>query len=111
MPAPIFLGPPPLPFAHQGGGREHTENSWEAFEHARSLGYPYLETDVQTSSDGVVFCMHDPTLDRTTNGHGKAAEQPWANKLTDTKKIKNNKHKIVDYMIITLTMGISFPCR
>ena len=74
----MFLGPPPLPFAHQGGGLEHTENSWEAFEHASALGYPYLETYVQTSSDGVVFCLHDPTLDRTTSGRGKASEQPWS---------------------------------
>jgi len=78
MPVATFLDAPPLPFAHQGGGLEHTENSWEAFEHALALGYPILETDVQTSSDGVAFCMHDPTLDRTTNGRGQAHQQPWA---------------------------------
>lgn len=78
MPPPTFLSPPPVGFAHQGGGNEHTENSWEALEHAIGMGYAYLETDVQTSSDGVVFCMHDPTLDRTTDGSGPAATTPWA---------------------------------
>ena len=78
MPPATFLSSPPLAFAHQGGGLEHTENSWEAFELAVSLGYPYLETDIQSSSDGVAFCMHDPTLDRTTNGSGPAKDQPWS---------------------------------
>ncbi len=77
MAPPTYLTPPPSAFAHQGGGREFTENSWEAFEHAVGLGYLHLETDVQTSSDGVVFCMHDPTLDRTTNGRGAAKDMPW----------------------------------
>lgn len=74
-----FLGSPPLAFAHQGGGNERTENSWEAFELAvETLGYRYLETDVQTTSDGVVICMHDPTFDRTTNGKGPAVAMPWS---------------------------------
>ena len=78
MPPTTFLTPPPLAFAHQGGGREHTENSWEAFESTVALGFGYLETDIHTSSDGVAFCLHDDTLDRTTNGTGPAKEQPWA---------------------------------
>jgi len=77
MSASTFLGAPPLAFAHQGGGKEHTENSWEAFEAAVALGYRYLETDVQASSDGVSFCMHDPDLDRTTNGSGPAVSRSW----------------------------------
>lgn len=74
-----FLGTPPVAFAHQGGGLEHTENSWDAFEFAvEQLGYAYLETDVQSTSDGVVICMHDPTFDRTTNGKGPATGLPWS---------------------------------
>jgi len=44
----------------------------EAFGGAVDLGYSWLETDVHTSSDGVVVCLHDDTLDRTTNGGGQA---------------------------------------
>ena len=40
------------------------------------LGYRYIETDVQVTSDGVVVVFHDDTLDRTTNGSG--AVRDWA---------------------------------
>ncbi len=36
-----------------------------------------FECDAKLSSDGVVFLLHDATLDRTTNGQGTAGERPW----------------------------------
>jgi len=36
-----------------------------AFEHAVSLGYRHLETDVHLSADGVLMAFHDPDLSRT----------------------------------------------
>ena len=42
----------------------------EAFEEAIGLGYSHLETDLHVTQDGVVVCIHDETLDRTTNGSG-----------------------------------------
>jgi glycerophosphoryl diester phosphodiesterase len=36
-----------------------------------------LEIDVQKSSDGVLFLLHDDRLDRTTTGTGAAMEQRW----------------------------------
>ena len=41
-----------------------------AFESAVSLGVEHLETDVHVSADGVVHCIHDHTVDRTTDGSG-----------------------------------------
>lgn len=41
-----------------------------AFEGATELGYRHLETDLHVTADGVVVCIHDPTVDRTTNGRG-----------------------------------------
>ena len=36
-----------------------------------------MEIDVATSADGVLYLMHDDTLDRTTNGSGRADGRNW----------------------------------
>jgi len=41
-----------------------------AFTGAIELGYRHLETDLRLTSDGVLVCFHDDTVDRTTNGRG-----------------------------------------
>lgn len=37
-----------------------------------------IECDAKLSADGVVFLLHDATLERTTDGEGTAGELPWS---------------------------------
>lgn len=64
----------PIAMAHRGFSRSGLENSMAAFRAAVELGYRYLETDVHTSADGVLFVFHDDALDRVTDGRGRIAE-------------------------------------
>ena len=60
--------------AHRGFSREGLENSMAAFRAAVELGCRYVETDVHTTSDGVLLLFHDDTLDRVTDGRGRISE-------------------------------------
>jgi len=58
--------------AHRGAGKIAPENTLAALRLGRSFGYAMAEIDVKLSADGVGFLLHDATLDRTTNGRGRA---------------------------------------
>ncbi|MFN2581880.1 MAG: glycerophosphodiester phosphodiesterase family protein, partial [Candidatus Dormibacteria bacterium] len=60
-----------IAYAHRGGADEAPENTLPAFEHAVSLGYRWLETDVHVTRDGVVMAFHDDRLDRVTDRAGR----------------------------------------
>lgn len=69
---------PPLAIAHRGSRYLWPENTMEAFSGAVSLGYRYLETDLHLTADGVIVCIHDSTVDRTTDGAGPVAAHTLA---------------------------------
>jgi glycerophosphoryl diester phosphodiesterase len=56
--------------AHRGNRVACPENTLASFRRALSDGADVLETDLHVSSDGVFVCIHDATLDRTTDGRG-----------------------------------------
>ncbi|HVF31456.1 MAG TPA: glycerophosphodiester phosphodiesterase [Acidimicrobiales bacterium] len=68
----------PIPFAHRGGASDCPENTMRAFENAVELGYRYVETDVHTTSDGVLVAFHDDHLDRVTDKRGKICDLDWS---------------------------------
>ena len=76
---PAARSPWPYPrwIAHRGAGKLAPENTLAAFRHGAAHGYRMYECDAKLSADGVVFLLHDDTLERTSNGHGVAGEQPW----------------------------------
>jgi len=49
-----------------------------AFEYAVGLGYRYVETDVQVTSDGVLLAFHDFNLKRTCGIDRRVGEMTWA---------------------------------
>ena len=74
-----FLAGAPLLVAHRGGAKLAPENTLAAFQRAVDLWRAdILETDVHLSSDGEVVVIHDPTVDRTTDGSGRVRDLPWA---------------------------------
>lgn len=65
---------PVLVIAHRGGASLAPENTLAAFRNAIALGVDMIEIDVHLSKDGHVIVIHDNTVDRTTNGHGRIAD-------------------------------------
>ena len=64
---------PPRYVAHRGGAAQWPENSLTAFRNAIALGAKILELDVHLTADGEVAVIHDPTLERTSDGRGPIA--------------------------------------
>ena len=64
--------------AHRGLSNQFPENTVLAFREAGKVPCFFgMETDVQMTKDGVLVCMHDYTIDRTTNGTGKVSDYTW----------------------------------
>lgn len=63
---------------HKGANAVAPENTYASAQQCIDWGMDYVEIDVRTSKDGVLYLLHDPTLERTTNGQGYLHEQPAA---------------------------------
>ena len=60
--------------AHRGWKDRYPENTMLAFRKAVELGVDQIETDIRVTKDGQLVLIHDATVDRTTNGTGKACD-------------------------------------
>jgi glycerophosphoryl diester phosphodiesterase len=72
----LFLQPrsQPLVIAHRGSSAYAPENTLAAFRLAVEQGADAIELDVDLTRDGHAIVMHDATIDRTTDGHGRVAD-------------------------------------
>lgn len=66
---PTALAPytKPTNVAHRGASADAPEHTLAAYELALKHGADFVEPDLQLTKDGVLVCLHDITLDRTTN--------------------------------------------
>jgi glycerophosphoryl diester phosphodiesterase len=59
---------PVLVLAHRGASYDNPEHTRPAYDQALRDGADFLECDLQLTKDGVLVCVHDTTVDRTTGG-------------------------------------------
>src|SRR6266849_7051447 len=62
---------------HRGAAGIEPENTGRSFRRACDLGVDRVETDVRLTRDGHLICLHDATVDRTTNGSGAVADRTF----------------------------------
>lgn len=65
---------PAFVVSHRGGGALAPENTLPAVTAALEAGFDYLEVDIALTADRVPVLLHDKTVDRTTDGHGRVAD-------------------------------------
>lgn len=69
----IAVAPPPsaqvrkVNVAHRGASAYAPEHTLAAYRLALEQGADFVEQDFAITKDGVLICLHDPTLERTTN--------------------------------------------
>ncbi len=63
---------------HRGANEFAPENTYASAQKCIDWGVDYVEIDINTSADGVLYLMHGPSLEKTTNGEGVIMEQSAA---------------------------------
>lgn len=70
---PVAAQQQPAIVAHRGLLKHAPENTLPAFRACLELQLGF-EMDVRRAADGTLVCVHDDTVDRTTDGHGQVAQ-------------------------------------
>jgi glycerophosphoryl diester phosphodiesterase len=60
--------------SHRGSSYDAPEHTPAAYELALRDQADFLECDLQLTADGVLVCVHDPTVDRTSDGSGSISD-------------------------------------
>ncbi|MBO5724306.1 MAG: hypothetical protein J6S58_05695, partial [Lentisphaeria bacterium] len=91
--------PYPRICAHRGFSMAAPENSLPAFGAAIALGADEIELDLWQTSDGIPVVMHDPTLERVSNGTGFITEKT----LEELEKLDFGNHYSPVYANLKIT--------
>jgi glycerophosphoryl diester phosphodiesterase len=73
-----YAWPGVITVGHRGTVRLAPENTIAAIEKAIEAGVHLIEVDIRQTADGHLVLMHDPTVDRPTDGSGPIAEMTLA---------------------------------
>ncbi|MFP4057682.1 MAG: glycerophosphodiester phosphodiesterase [Candidatus Brocadiia bacterium] len=68
----------PRVLGHRGWRQQYPENTLAGLAAALALGCDALEFDLHLSRDGHIVVIHDPTVERTTDGRGAVGEMTLA---------------------------------
>ncbi|MDD4442551.1 MAG: glycerophosphodiester phosphodiesterase family protein [Kiritimatiellae bacterium] len=102
---------PPIRFiSHRGESMDAPENTMAAFRLSRERGVFGFECDIYMTADNEIICLHDLTLDRTTDGSGK----PDALTLAELKKLDAGSWKNARFAgerIPTLAEALALACE
>ena len=94
--------------SHTGCTLNAPENTIPSFMAAATGGAWGIETDIQGTSDGYLICMHDNTVDRTTNGSGYIADLTMAQ--IDALHIKDHDDLKVPTLEQFLSICKTYDC-
>jgi glycerophosphoryl diester phosphodiesterase len=72
----------PIIIAHRGASGHAPENTLLSYRRALDFGAQMIELDVHETLDGQLVCIHDSTVDRTTDGSGEVHDFTY-NELRD----------------------------
>ncbi|MBN1672774.1 MAG: glycerophosphodiester phosphodiesterase [Kiritimatiellae bacterium] len=67
-----------LVIGHRGALGHAPENTMASFKRGFELGADLIELDVHMSRDGLLACMHDADVSRTTDGNGRIKDMTRA---------------------------------
>lgn len=84
--------------AHRGDHVEMPENTLAAYQMAIQHDVDFVEIDLRTTKDSVLIIMHDATIDRMTNGHGKVSNLAYQ-ELRSFKVMNKNRPGAEEYSI------------
>lgn len=63
---------------HRGFPEKYPQNTLPGFRRAIEIGCDRIEYDLHLTADGHLVVCHNPTVDNTSNGHGKISEMTFA---------------------------------